>query len=261
MTLDSETLYAGLANGAWQLVHQPKVDLRSGCLIGVESLLHWDDPLHGSVPPSVVVSEAERHDLIDELTLSVLACAARDRRALADRGCAINFAVNLSMQNLKHVSIIERMRETVAIAQGIPSDFTLEVTETHLVDDLAQVLETLIRLRLLGFKIALDDYGTGASTMQMLAQLPSSELKIDRSFIAAGPRSRQGRAFLQSAVELGLQMGQTVVAEGVETEAERDLALELGCQVGQGRLFAWPMPFDALVAWVDARVSHWSAEA
>ena len=246
---DEAGLRAGLAQGALRLAYQPKVELRSGKLVGFESLLRWEDGVNGSVPPFTVVAAAESHGLIDELTLAVLDRAARDRGILAARGCAANFAVNLSLQNLKRVDIVERMHAVVATAGGAPSDFTLEVTETHLVDDLAQVLEALIRLRLLGFKISLDDYGTGASTMQLLSQLPSSELKIDRSFVAAGPHSPQGRAFLKSAIELGLQLGQTVVAEGVETEIERALVTELGCQVGQGYLFARPMPLDALHAW------------
>jgi EAL domain-containing protein (putative c-di-GMP-specific phosphodiesterase class I) len=247
--LSAVDLTVGLGNGALHLVYQPKVDLRSGALVGVESLLRWSDPRCGSVNPADVVASAERHELIDELTLAVLAHAARDRHLAASQGLAINFAVNLSLRNLKQASIVGRMHEIVTKARNESSDFTLEVTETHLVDDVAGVLEALIRLRLLGFKIALDDYGTGASTMQMLSRLPSTELKIDRSFVAAAPNSRQGRAFLKSAIELGLQMGQSVVAEGIETESERALALELGCQFGQGFLFARPLAFDALLAW------------
>jgi EAL domain-containing protein (putative c-di-GMP-specific phosphodiesterase class I) len=247
--LDANDLINGLSGGALHLAYQPKVDLRSGVLVGVESLLRWDDPLHGSVNPADVVSAAERHGLIDELTLAILARAARDRSIATNQGLTTNFAINLSLRNLKEVSIVERMHGVVTNTNNEPSDFTLEITETHLIDDVAGVLEALIRLRLLGFKISLDDYGTGASTMQMLSRLPSTELKIDRSFVAAAPNSRQGRAFLKSAIELGLHMGQSVVAEGIETEGERALALELGCQFGQGFLFARPLAFDALLAW------------
>lgn len=249
--LDADDLMGGLGSGALHLFYQPKIDLRSGVLVGVESLLRWNDPVHGSVSPSRIVSTAERHGLIDELTLAVLARSARDRSSAIAQGLATNFAINLSLRNLKEADIVERMHGTVTDARSEPSDFTLEITETHLVDDIAGVLEALIRLRLLGFKIALDDYGTGASTMQMLSRFPSTELKIDRSFVAAAPLSTQGRAFLQSAIELGLQMGQSVVAEGIETENERALAFELGCQVGQGYLFAKPLPLEALLAWAD----------
>lgn len=251
-SLDSAHLSKGIENGMVRLVYQPKIDLRSGKLVGVEALLHWVDPIFGILPSSHVVDAAEKFGLIDELTMVVLARAARDRRTAADRGVFLDFAINVSLKNLQDAGIVERMLQTIASELGQPSDFTLEITETHLVDDLAKVLEPLLRLRLLGFKISLDDYGTGASSMQLLSQLPSTELKIDRSFVSAGPRSMQGRAFMQSAVELGRQMGQSIVAEGIETEEERALALELGCQVGQGYLFSRPLPFEELLAMAGA---------
>jgi EAL domain-containing protein (putative c-di-GMP-specific phosphodiesterase class I) len=248
--MDAAYLSKGIVGEALCLLYQPKIDLRSGGLAGVEALLHWTDPTFGVMPSVQIVDAAEKFDLIDDLTLAVLARAARDRRAAVGRGIFIDFAVNISLKNLQNEDIVERMLEIVSSEFSEPSDFTLEITETHLVDDLAKVLEPLLRLRLLGFKIALDDYGTGASSMQLLSQLPSTELKIDRSFVTAAPRSTQGRAFMQSAVELGHQMGQSIVAEGIETEEQRVLALELGCQIGQGYLFSRPLPFEELLAMV-----------
>lgn len=260
VAVDAARLRAGLDNGAVSLIYQPKVDLHSGKVVGVEALLQWEDPVSGRVPTIDVVTAAEEYGMIDELTLAVLARAARDRRYAADHGLALDFAINLSMKNLGDPAIVDRMLDIVANEGCEPSDFTLEITETHLVDDLARILEPLLRLRLLGFRIALDDYGTGASTMQMLSQLPSSEMKLDRSFVAAGPRSPQGRILLQSAVELGLQMDQSIVAEGIETDEERALALELGCHVGQGYLFARPLPLDALLDWSRARAESHRAD-
>ncbi|WP_368565226.1 EAL domain-containing protein [Pseudoxanthomonas sp. UTMC 1351] len=249
-SLDATYLSEGIGNGVVRLHYQPKIDLRSGEMVGVEALLRWADPTSGIVPSARVVDAAEQCGLIDQLTLAVLAQAARDRRAAAGRGILLDFAINISLKNLHHPDIVERMLDAVATGLGEPSDFTLEITETHLVDDLARILEPLLRLRLFGFKISLDDYGTGASSMQLLSQLPSTELKIDRSFVTAAPRSVQGRAFMQSAVELSLQMGQTIVAEGIETEEQRLLALELGCQIGQGYFFSRPLPFEELMAMV-----------
>lgn len=246
--LDANSLSQGIDNGAVRLLYQPKIDLRSGGMVGVEALLHWTDPTFGIVPSAHVVEAAEQSGLIDQLTLAVLAQAARDRKIAANRGVFLDFAVNVSLKNLYDADIVERMLDAVATGLGEPSDFTLEITETHLVDDLAKILEPLLRLRLFGFKISLDDYGTGASSMQLLSQLPSTELKIDRSFVTAAPRSAQGRAFMQSAVELALQMGQSIVAEGIETEEQRTLALELGCRIGQGYLFSRPIPFEELIA-------------
>lgn len=251
--LDASDLRTGLSSSSLRVAYQPKIDLRTGDLVGVECLLRWNDPKFGNVAPADVVSAAERYGLIDGLTLGVLARAAQDRLLAASHGFTTNFAINLSLKNLREANIVDRIHQIVVDTHGVPSDFTLEITETHLVDDLARVLEALIRLRLLGFKISLDDYGTGASTMQMLSQLPTTELKIDRSFVASAPHSSQGRAFLRSAVELGLQMGQSVVAEGIETESERTCAVELGCQLGQGYLFSRPLSLEILIDWARER--------
>lgn len=256
VALDRKRIRAGLEGAALQLSYQPKVDLRTGRLAGVEGLLRWTDPESGVLCPSgEVILAAERHSMIDELTLAIFAQAVRDRRIAAARGLAVNFAINLSLENLKEASIADQMLTIATRESATPADFTLEITETHLIDDLARILEPLLRLRLQGFKIALDDFGTGASTMQMLSQLPSTELKIDRSFVAAGPIGPQGRAFLQSAVELGRQMGQSIVAEGIETQEELELAIELGCHLGQGYLFSRPLPLEDLMTWERARAS------
>ncbi|HWU69992.1 MAG TPA: EAL domain-containing response regulator [Pseudoxanthomonas sp.] len=254
VALDQAHIRAGLEGTALRLSYQPKVDLRTGRLVGVEGLLRWTDPESGVLcPPGEVIMAAERHHLINELTLAIFAQAVRDRRIAAAGGLAVNFAINLSLENLKEASIADQMLMIAAREAATPSDFTLEITETHLIDDLARILEPLLRLRLQGFKIALDDFGTGASTMQMLSQLPSTELKIDRSFVAAGPLGSQGRAFLQSAVELGRQMGQSIVAEGIETNKELELAIELGCHLGQGYLFSRPLPLEDLMVWERSR--------
>jgi EAL domain-containing protein (putative c-di-GMP-specific phosphodiesterase class I) len=237
--LTGDGLRAGFEVGALQLAYQPKVDLKDGSLIGVEALLRWEDAELGHIPAPVVVRAAESASLIDALTLAVLTRAVLDRAVLLRQGIDINIAFNVSMHNLHNLAIIDRMSEIITSAHDQPDRFTLEVTETHLMDNLTHVLEALIRSRLQGFKVAIDDYGTGAATM----------LKIDRSFVAAAPRSEHGRVVLQSAIELGLRLGQTVIVEGVETEGEAQVARELGCHFAQGYLYARPMSLDELIAW------------
>jgi EAL domain-containing protein (putative c-di-GMP-specific phosphodiesterase class I)/CheY-like chemotaxis protein len=249
--LDGDSIRLGLTSQALHLAYQPKVDLNLGTLVGMEALLRWHDPESGLVPPPEVIRAAESAGLIDALTLAILAQAVRDRAALVRAGIDTNVAFNVSMHNLHSLAIVDSMSEIITAADDQPGRFTLEVTETHLMDDLAQVLEALIRSRLQGFRIAIDDYGTGAATMQFLMQLPSTELKIDRSFISAAPHSERGRVLLQSAIELGLRLGQTVIAEGVETEQEAQLARELGCHSAQGYLYGRPMTLDALIAWTS----------
>ena len=132
----------------------------------------------GDIAPPEVVRAAESCALIDDLTLGVLDIAVRDRAALARDGIDTNIACNVSMHNLHHLAMVDRIAEHVTHAGDTPAHFTIEVTETHVIEDLTAVLEALIRLRLQGFRIAIDDYGTGAATMQFLMQLPSTELKI-----------------------------------------------------------------------------------
>jgi len=247
--LDGDQIRIGFSIGALHLAYQPKVDLNNGALIGVEALLRWEDEELGRIPAPEVIRAAESANLIDTLTLAVLTRAVHDRAALLRGGIDINIAFNVSMHNLYNLAIIDRMSEIVAAAHDQPDRFTLEVTETHLLDDVAHVLEALIRSRLQGFKVAIDDYGTGAATMQFLMQLPSTELKIDRSFVAAAPHSEHGRVLLQSAIELGIRLGQIVIVEGVETETEARLARELGCHLGQGYFYGRPMNLDELIAW------------
>lgn len=243
-TLDDAQLRDGLARQVFDLAYQPKVDLRDGRLVGVEALLRWQD-----VPPPEVVRAAEACALIDELTLGVFDIAVRDRAALARDGIDTNIACNVSMHNLHNLAMVDRIAARVTDADDHPSRYTIEVTETHVIEDLTAVLEALIRLRLQGFRIAIDDYGTGAATMQFLMQLPSTELKIDRAFIAASTKSEPGRALLQSAITIGQELGQDVVAEGVETEAEVRLLRALGCRHAQGYFYGRPMERAALAAW------------
>ena len=248
--VDCRKVKLGLSDHAIALAYQPKVDLIDGRLIGVEALLRWNDAELGVLSPPEIVRAAESCHLIDDLTIGVLACAVRDRAALAHNGIDTNIAFNVSMHNLHNLAIVDRMSELVIEAGDQPSRFTVEVTETHLIEDLTSVLEALLRLRLQGFKIAIDDYGTGAATMQFLMQLPSTELKIDRTFVAAATRSESGRALLQSAIDLGLQLGQDVIAEGVETAGEAQLLQQLGCRFAQGYFYGRPMTLDAFTRWI-----------
>lgn len=253
LRLDEASLLHGLATGALQLLHQPKVDLRDGSLAGVESLLRWNDARIGAIPPQEVIRAAEDAQVIDALTQEILVQAVQDRAILLSCGMDIDVSINVSMHNLVNARIVDHMSDIVRAFGDFPSRYTLEITENHLIKDLAQVLETLIRARLRGFKIAIDDYGTGAATMQLLMQLPSTELKIDRIFISMASRHDLGRSMLQSAVELGLQLGQTVTAEGVETAVQDRIARESGCHLGQGYYYGRPMTTDALMTWNVAR--------
>ncbi|QBB69942.1 EAL domain-containing protein [Pseudolysobacter antarcticus] len=255
--LSKQDLRRGLKKGTQRLAYQPKIDLKSGELVGAEALLRWKDPELGNIPPNHVVSSAERHGFIDELTLAILHQAVMDRAKLVAADLPINIAVNLSLHNLRMPDMVEHIIQIVTAKGDKPANFTLEITETCLIEDLATALEMLIRLRMNGFQLAIDDYGTGASTMQFLQQFPTTEMKIDRSFVVAAPLSEHGCAFLSTAIELGTKLGQVTVAEGIETFAQCTLATKLGCQQGQGFYFSEPLPLDAFIAWARSYQPGW----
>lgn len=244
---DSARIAQALRGDAVQLAFQPKVYLPDRTLAGAEALLRWHDPEFGYIPASEVVDGAEAVGLIDELTLAVLAKAIAARRAMSKRKLDVGISFNISMRSLNNPELVNRMVDLTAASNDRFDRYTVEVTETHLMHEPAKVMESLIRFRLRGFRIAIDDYGMGAAAMQFLMKLPSNELKIDRMFIAAAPASAQAYVLLQSAVELGLRLGQVVVAEGVETQVESELVEALGCQQGQGYLYGPPMDVDELI--------------
>ncbi len=241
----------GIRDNAVNLEYQPKLDLVSGKVAGVEALLRWRDEL-GPASPKQVLDAAESSDIGERLTVSILQKAVSDRTLLAEQGFDVNIAVNMSLPELSRCGAVETLREIVEAQGCSPSNFTVEVTETYLVDDMSKALEAILRLRMHGFRISLDDYGTGTSTMQMLHMIPSSELKIDRSFLELTSQSK-ACVFLASAAALGLRLGQTVVAEGIETEAELQVARACGCHLGQGYLLARPMTREHLASWLSHR--------
>ncbi|MGO1003819.1 EAL domain-containing response regulator [Lysobacter sp. CA196] len=194
-----------LCGEALQLAFQPKVHLPDRTLAGIEAVLRWRDPELWCVPPP---------------------------RSSTARNLNVGISFNMSMRSLNNTAVVDRMADVVAAGCDRFDRYIVEVTETHLMREPAKVLESLIQVRLRGFRIAIDDCGVGAAAMQVLMKLPSNELKIDLSFVAAASDSTQAYELL--VVELGLRLGQVVVAEGVETQTEAELVEALGCQQGQG---------------------------
>jgi EAL domain-containing protein (putative c-di-GMP-specific phosphodiesterase class I)/CheY-like chemotaxis protein len=248
---DVEQLKMALDRAKIQVYYQPKIDLESMKVAGVEALARWKNPQGDWIPPGVFIPLAEEHGLIGDLTLSVLDQVLQDMNGWWEQGQYIPVAINLSAKSLAEFNLANEIIQRV-IRQGIPAHFiTFEITESALVIDLPSALATISRLRLKGFGISIDDYGTGFSSMQQLSRFPFSELKIDRSFIQGAPARQYIRNILKSAIEMGQRLGITTVAEGVETEAELHLLKSLGCKQVQGFLLARPMPGRELMGWVE----------
>ncbi|MEO7010216.1 MAG: EAL domain-containing response regulator [Caldimonas sp.] len=235
----------------WFLHYQPKVDLTTGALTGVEALVRWNHPERGIVYPDSFIDVAEECGAIDALTEWVMGeAAAQMTRWLAD-GLRLQVAVNVSTSNLSAPGFAQRAGQIARDAGASPADMTLEITESRAISPLPAPLECLVRLRLLRFKLSIDDFGTGHSSLAQLRDVPFTEIKIDRGFVH-GARSNQNiRPILEGSIGIAKRLGLVSVAEGIETEDDFELLQELECDVGQGYYIAKPMDAASLPAWVS----------
>ncbi len=249
-TYAPEELRLAIAGGELLNVYQPKVELATGAVTGVETLVRWRHPQDGMVFPDQFIGVAEEHGLIDELTRAVLAAALHQARLWQDAGLDLHVAVNVSMDNLVSLTF----PDLVALAAndaGIPaSSLMLEVTESRLMKDPIAALDILTRLRLKRTGLSIDDFGTGHSSLAQLRDIPFDELKIDRSFVNGAHREPTMRAIFEGSHSMARQLGMKTVAEGVEDREDWDLLRAAGCDLAQGYFIAKPMPAPDLIAWV-----------
>src|SRR3954447_7036491 len=241
-------------DGELLLHYQPKFTLDGGQIEGLEALLRWRHPERGMVPPAGFIPVAEGTGIILRLTERVLGLALAQLRRWMDAGHPVPVAVNLSTRCLMDAGLPE-MVATLLAQHGVPARLLrLEVTESAVMGDATRCLDVLQRLHDLGVRLSIDDFGTGYSSMAYLWQLPVDELKIDRSFVMGMTGTSQDAVLVRTAIDLGHNLGLTVVAEGVEG-AEHVVALQdLGCDIAQGFHFARPMPSEDIGPLLD-RVS------
>ena len=232
------------------LHYQPKIGLASGDVCGMEALVRWKHPTRGLVPPAEFIPIAENTGIINRLTIHVLSLALAQARIWLDEGNEFPVAVNLSPRCLLDLTMLDRIRRLLTEHRVPARMLRLEVTETAVMTNPALAMKTLKDLHQLGVRLSIDDYGTGYSSMAYLSRLPVDELKIDRSFVSNMADSGNDAVLVSSAVDLGHNLGLTVVAEGVEN-ADQVMALrDMGCDIGQGYHFARPMPPDQLAEWL-----------
>lgn len=242
-------LQKGLGENCVEVFYQPKISIRNRRVIGAECLARWRHPTRGLLGPAAFISVLESHGLIDRMTKIMLEKAATQLRKWCNQGHQLKLAVNVSMDNLDQLDLPEQF-ETIVQKVGIrPSQFILELTETRLMENLTISLEILTRLRLKGFGLSIDDFGTGFSTMENLKQLPFTELKIDRAFVNGAVHDEAAKAILSSSIQLGKIFHLNLVAEGVETQQDWDLIAESGCDEIQGFFIAQPMPTEQFIEW------------
>jgi len=222
--------------------YQPKVDLGSGQVVGAEALLRWRLPGHGEIAPSQFIPLAEESRLILDIGAWVLNQVCGDyalwQKQVPDPG---RMAINLSLRELNHASFIPRCRSVFERHGVRPACFELEITETTLMLDAERTLPLLDELRSMGVHLSIDDFGTGYSSLSALQQFPIGTLKIDRSFVTNAATDPDDATIVRTIIEMGRSLGLQVLAEGIETEAQRHFLLQSGCQYGQGRLFGEPI--------------------
>ncbi len=250
LTLPAE-LEVALKKDQLQLYYQPKVETGSGQLMGVEALLRWQHPRHGWVNPEDIVELAESSALISELTAWVIDQALDDCVSWSQRGLQLNIAVNLSPQNLHDPGFVDQVTASLSRHAIDGEALTLEITENAFISDPAQAVTTIHQLRAMGIKIAIDDYGTGFSSLSYLRQLDVHELKIDKVFVMNMHQNDDDVTIVRSTIHMAQSLGLQVVAEGVETVMSLQLLRELGCNFLQGYLISEPLSATQFLAWLD----------
>ncbi|TAL04366.1 MAG: EAL domain-containing protein [Rhodospirillaceae bacterium] len=255
--LTAADLRRGLAANEFILAFQPKVNPATGVVEGVEALVRWMHERYGPIPPVEFISLAEESALIDPLTDAVMRLAVAGYHDLREGHLDIPIAVNLSTRSMTRLDMADRLRASVIDGEASPEGFVFEVTESQLADNMTAFLETATRLRLMGFKLSIDDFGTGFSTMEQVSRLPVSELKIDRAFVAGAPDNPRTRHILEASLQLGHSLNLKCVCEGVETSNEWELVRRLGTDTVQGYFVAKPMGLAALRSWITEWEAKW----
>jgi EAL domain-containing protein (putative c-di-GMP-specific phosphodiesterase class I) len=239
-----------IAGGQISLVYQPKLDIASCQVLGVEALVRWEHPTRGVVMPGEFLPIIENTELIAPLTWHVLDLALAQCLRWRQSGVYLGVAVNISARTLCDPSLVENVR--IALARySLPSSvLELELTESAVLDDQARAGETLRQLRDMGVRLAIDDFGTGYASISYLTTLPVDVLKIDRTFVAKLLHDRTAAAVVKFTLDLSRHLGLQVVAEGVEDARTLAELLRLGCDHAQGYLIAKPMSADRMLDWM-----------
>ncbi len=246
-------LQRAIDGGELALALQPKLNLQSGELVGAEALIRWQHPTRGLLMPGAFIPFAEQAGFIRKITRWALREGALIGSAWARAGMPLSLSVNISADDLADPQLDSHLREVLAETR-MPSELlTLELTESGFIGDPDKALLKLQTLKTQGVMLSIDDFGTGYSSLSYLTRMPVDELKIDRSFVSAIAGSPEATAVVQAAIEMGHSLGLSIVAEGIEDRGTAADLASLGCDVGQGYVYAKPMLREAFDAW---RLAH-----
>jgi len=255
----------GLQHGELRLYFQPKVNLRTGRIVGLEALIRWQHPEQGLVPPGDFLPHVENSPLIVDLGEWVINEALAQIARWLAAGLEMRVSVNIAARQFQHIDFVMRLRSILAQYPDVPPRLLeIEVLESTALDDVENVRTVLLACQEMGVDCALDDFGTGYSTLTYLKRLPARELKIDQTFIRDMLEDPEDLALVEGVIGLASVFRMNIVAEGVETREHGIVLMRIGCDVVQGYFLARPMPAEKVLAWCtdfrpDPAWQHWAA--
>jgi len=248
--LEHDELLSLFDRGALYPWMQPKMRIDTSEVVGFEALMRAHDDQGTLIMPDRLISALTAHGLLDEATMRMARQTVGFVATALGEGMAVSASINVSMQSLSNLAFCQELALAVEHAQLDPSWITIEITETDAMADLASVIENTGRIRLLGFNLAIDDFGTAYSSLSQLSRIPFSELKIERAFVSSAHQDSGKQAIVRACAQLGGSLGLHVVAEGVESLDELDVVRRAGCSQVQGYLVSRPMPADRALGWL-----------
>jgi len=252
-TATEPELAAAIKSDQLILHYQPKIDLKSehaGSIVACEALIRWLHPEHGLLQPDAFIPLAEETGLISEMTDFVLLLAIKQSRLWQNDGISLVISVNLSAKLLGDLELPDKIGALTKKYHVSPKDLMLEITESAAMADVGLTMDILTRLRLKGFGLSLDDFGTGFSSLVELHRMPFNEMKIDKSFVMEIGKDEEAKKIIQSIVDLGHNLGLQLCAEGLESEEALEYVRSLGCDSAQGFLISKPLPVDQFTEFV-----------
>ncbi len=247
--MTEDDLRQAIASGDLTTFFQPQVELISRSVVGAEALVRWRHPEYGLISPSCFIPLAEKTGLVDAIADVVLPEAVTQCRIWHDAGMPLRVSVNICPETLRDLSFPEKLLRLMDEHNLDPASLVIEITENTMINDISRSLDILTRIRMKGLQLSIDDFGTGHSSLEKLARIPFTELKIDQSFIKNIDYDKESRTIAKLSVMLAHEMNMSVIAEGIETEAAWDILIELGCDHVQGFWIGRPMPPEAFLPW------------
>ena len=241
----------GLQARQFEPFFQPKIELETGRVKGLETFARWRHPEHGVLGPKSFIDALVQNNRVDFLDWSMIEKSVERCRYFHDRGLPISISINLAVETLAHPSFIQQITSCMGRHRVMPDYITFEMPESSVLTQDPNFIERLVRLRMMGFGLAIDDYGTGRSNLQLLARVPFSELKIDRSFVDGASKKRALSVVLSTCLGLAKSLERQSVAVGVETKQDWDFLQRLGCTYAQGYHIAKPMEAEAFPGWLE----------